>query len=234
MVRAAASLVSLLLLLAACAVAPAPPPPAPFPGAPGRPSPDVAARNFIAVVNHVEPVAERECRQRAPHLNCDFLIVVDDRRGLPPNAFQTVDSTGRPVIGFTLALIADARNRDELAFILGHEAAHHILEHLPITQQTAATGALVAGILAQLGGADARGVRVAQDIGGTLAARQYSKLFELEADQLGAIIALRAGYDPLRGVEFFMRVPDPGDRFLGTHPPNAERIITVRRTVAGL
>lgn len=41
-------------------------------------------------------------------------------------------------------------------------------------------------------------------------------------------------YDPLRGAEFFTRIPDPGNRFLGTHPPNAARLETVRRTAAAL
>ena len=65
-------------------------------------------------------------------------------------------------------------------------------------------------------------------------ARSYSKNFELEADALGTIITARAGYDPLRGAEFFARIPDPGDKFLGTHPPNASGLDTVRRTAAGL
>ena len=51
---------------------------------------------------------------------------------------------------------------------------------------------------------------------------------------MGAVIAHKAGYDPVLGAEFFNRIPDPGDRFLGTHPPNAERIRTVRRVAATL
>ena len=77
-------------------------------------------------------------------------------------------------------------------------------------------------------------MRNAQRLGAQVGARTYSKEFELEADALGTIIASRAGYDPLLGAEFFNRIPDPGDKFLGTHPPNAERIATVRRTAAGL
>ncbi|MDZ4136092.1 MAG: M48 family metalloprotease, partial [Paracoccaceae bacterium] len=65
-------------------------------------------------------------------------------------------------------------------------------------------------------------------------ARRYSKGFELEADALGAEIALRAGLDPVRGAQFFARIPDPGDAFLGTHPPNADRMATVRAAVAHL
>ena len=51
---------------------------------------------------------------------------------------------------------------------------------------------------------------------------------------MGTRIAAAAGFDPLRGSEFFFRIPDPGDRFLGTHPPNAERLRTVQRVAAGL
>jgi predicted Zn-dependent protease len=193
-----------------------------------------AAENFISVVNRVEPAAERYCRSRGNVQNCDFRIVVDDRPGQPPNAFQTLDKSNRPVIGFTLALIADARNPDELAFILGHEAAHHILGHIPKRQDQALSGALLAGVLAQASGLSAEEVRAAQNIGAEVAARSYSREFELEADALGAEIAYQSGYDPVRGADFFDRLPDPGDRFLGSHPPNNERKAVVLSTVRRL
>jgi predicted Zn-dependent protease len=193
-----------------------------------------SARSFVRVVQTVEPVAERECRSRTSGVNCDFNIVVDDRPGQPANAFQTLDKQGRPVVAFTLALIADARNEDELAFVLGHEAAHHIAGHIGRQQQNAVAGAVIFAGLATLSGGDASAVRNAQQLGAEVGARSYSKDFELEADALGTIITKRAGYDPLRGAEFFTRIPDPGDKFLGTHPPNASRIDIVRRTAAGL
>jgi predicted Zn-dependent protease len=180
-------------------------------------------------------VAEAICRERNGFgTNCDLQIVVDPRADLPPNAFQTVDRAGRPIIGFTQALIADARNADEIAFVMGHESAHHIAGHIPRREQSAMAGALVAGVLAQASGADAAAIREIQQLGAEVGARSYSKEFELEADALGAEIALRAGFDPVRGAAFFNRLPDPGDEFLGSHPPNADRIAIVRRTVAGL
>ena len=219
---------------------PAPPPPQPaFPAAPATteapPGPVQAARNFLAVVARVEPVAEAYCRERRPDLDCDLRIVVDDRPGLPPNAFHTLDpATNRPLIGFTLSLIMDVRNADELAFVLGHEAGHHIAGHIPRSRDSARAGALILGTLAALGGADAGAIRSAQSVGAAVGARSYAKDFELEADTLGTVIALRAGYDPERGAAFFARLPDPGNRFLGTHPPNAQRIAQVARTVAVL
>jgi predicted Zn-dependent protease len=191
--------------------------------------------NFVSVVERVEPVAERICRERASRgTNCDLQIVVDPRTNLPPNAFQTVDRRGRPVVGFTLALIADARNTDEIAFVLGHEASHHIRGHIPKREESALAGALVAGVLAQSQGATPEAVRAAQDLGAQVGARSYSREFELEADALGAEIAFVAGYDPVRGSGFFDRLPDPGDRFLGTHPPNGQRKAVVREVTARL
>ncbi len=208
--------------------------PRPVASAPPRVEVGRAADNFVAVVRRVEPVAEQMCRDRQPRFNCDFQIVVDDRPGQPPNAFQTLDSQGRPVIGFTLALIADARNQHELAFVLGHEAAHHIRGHIPQVQRSATEGAVLGGLLATLGGFDQQGVDTVSRIGATVGARRFSKEFELEADSLGTVITARAGFDPIRGAEFFNRLPDPGDRFLGSHPPNADRIATVRRAASRL
>jgi predicted Zn-dependent protease len=228
-------LVALILTLGGCVSSYQPPPP--VPGAEEiavvQPA-ERAARTFIEVVARVEPVAERLCRSRGVARACDFRIVVDDRPGQPPNAFQTLDKSGRPVIGFTLALIADARNADELAFVLGHEAAHHIEGHIPRRQDQALSGALVAGVLAQASGLSPEEVRSAQNMGAELAARSYSREFELDADALGAEISLIAGFDPLLGSGFFDRLPDPGDRFLGSHPPNAQRKALVAATVRRL
>ncbi|WP_342772315.1 M48 family metalloprotease [Pacificibacter maritimus] len=182
----------------------------------------------------MEPIAESECRQRTSGANCDFKIVVESNPRAPSNASQSLDANGRPVLTFSVALLADVRNSDELAFILGHEAAHHISGHINRAQESAAVGGLLGGVLAAAVGADAATVETVQNLGATVGARRYSKAYELEADQLGTIIAYRAGYNPIRGAAFFTRIPDPGDRFLGSHPPNAQRIETVRRTMATL
>lgn len=226
-------LAALMLALSGCVATYPAPPVLPQPAVAAVQPARAAAENFLTVLSLVEPVAEGYCRQRGVAQNCDFRIVVDDRPGQPPNAFQTLDRTGRPVIGFTLALIADARNPDELAFVLGHEAAHHIAGHIPKRQDQALSGALLAGVLAQASGLTPEEVRAAQNMGAEVAARSYSKEFELEADALGAEIAFVAGYDPVRGSGFFDRLPDPGDKFLGSHPPNAQRkalvVATLRR-----
>lgn len=237
------------LVLAACAEAPMPygsrPPVAqpvaraqPMPGYAEDPGPAVspqqAAKNFVSVLHRIEPVAERECRMRRPDANCDFQIVVDERLDLPPNAAQTLDRNGRPIIIFTLALIAEARNTDELGFVMGHEAAHHILGHLPRQAQTASLGGVVAGGLGAVLGADTSTVDALRNMGASVGSRAYSKDMELEADALGTYIAWVAGYDPDRGAQFFARIPDPGNSFLGTHPGNAQRMAVIYATAARL
>ena len=192
-----------------------------------------ALQNFSAVVAQVEPVAEQYCRESAPELNCDFRIVIDRRPGQPANAYQTLQGNGRPLIGFTVPLIENARNVDEIAFVLSHEAAHHIRGHIARQQQSAAIGAAVLGELVGSLGAP-YSVETAQQIGASVGARSFSKTFELEADALGTRIAAAAGYDPLKGAQFFFRIPDPGDKFLGTHPANADRLRTVQREAAAL
>lgn len=231
-----------LIVLSACvpsapplSVPPGSPPPASLPAAqsPRLPS-ENAVRNFVEVVQRLEPVTEEVCRARTRGVNCDFLIVVDDRLGQPPNAFQTLDRQGRPVLGFTLSLIGDARNPDEIAFVLAHEASHHILGHLPQTQANAQGAAMAAAILAAATRASPQAAEQMAGMAATVGARSYAKEFELEADAMGAEIAYLSGYDPVLGTGFFDRLPDPGDAFLGTHPPNTARKAQVAQVVANL
>ena len=212
---------AVLMGLAGCGAVLAPPkggPPSDLPL-----TPKLAAQNFVAVVDAVEPVAEAVCLGAGLQGNCDFQIAIDGRAGQPPNAFQTVDEAGRPIIAFTLSLIATARSRDELAFIMGHEAGHHIAGHLARQQDSAMRGAVLAGVMAQASGLDSAAVDRAAQMGAGIGARRYSKDFELEADLIGTRIALAAGFDPVLGAAFFDRLPDPGNRFLGTHPANDSR-----------
>lgn len=193
-----------------------------------------AARNFVAVARRMEPQIERECLSRTQGVNCDFQIVIDDRPGQSPNAFQTRDPSGRPIIGFNLPLIAEARNTDEMAFVMGHEAAHHILGHLDQQSRAATAGGLVAGAIVSVAGGSGVLAGAAREVGSAVGSRAYAKDYELQADQMGAVVAWNAGFDAERGAAFFARVPDPGDHFLGTHPSNARRVDIVRQTVAGL
>lgn len=185
------------------------------------------------VAQTMEPVAERVCRAETPQLRCDFtiLLALDPEAGV--NAFQTFDpDTGAPILILTRGLVETVRNADELAFVIGHEAAHHIAQHISATQSAAEIGAQIFSASAREQGASADDIMRAADLGALVGSRQFSQSAELEADILGTIIACRAGFDPVIGARFFTQLPDPGAQILGTHPPNAARIAAVTETAA--
>lgn len=226
--RPLALMLPALLALQACVPAmPGTAPPAALPA-----NPKVAM--LVGVAARIEPVAEAACRAAAVAGRCNFTIALADDPTLPANAFQTLDASGRPVIVVTMDLLVLARNADELAFVLGHEAAHHIAGHIPRRQEQAMGGAVVAGAIARASGLSDADVKQAESIGAEIAAREYSREFELEADALGAQIAVQAGYDPVNGSQFFWRLPDPGASGTASHPSIAERQRTVRAAVAAM
>lgn len=215
----------LLLGLAACSV----------PIETGPPlAADVARRNFQSVVSRIKPVAIHECKTRTKGLNCNFQIKIDPDTDEPPNAYQTLDNKDRPVIVFTDAPIKDARNQDELAIILGHEAAHHLAGHLERQMESALAGAIIMGSMAEMGGADQAQIDRAIEAGAAIGALAFSKEYELEADALGAVIAQKAGYDAVNGANYFARIPDPGNMFLGSHPQNKKRLKVIKASAKAM
>lgn len=193
-----------------------------------------ATKDFRTVVSYVEPMAERFCRQASTQANCDFLIRFDTRPGIPANAFQTVDGSGRPVLIMTKALFDEMLNADEVAFVVAHEAAHHIRNHLVRQRANTELAAITAGLAAAALGGTSEAITAAQRVGATTGRLSYSKAHEIEADTLGARIAYYAGYDPLKGIAYFERAQGPSGGFMSTHPANADRIKAVRDTMRDL
>lgn len=219
-----------------------------------RLSPAAARRQFSQVVARVEPAAERFCRQETvdrKNFDCDIKIEIDDRASFR-NAYQTYGANDEIIVGFTLPMIMDARNPDELAFVMGHEMGHHIGQHISKQQQQAIAGALIMGAITAYGQASANSTNpyryrgndqhemnrnVALGMGAGQAA--YSQTYELESDVIGTAIAKMAGYDPVKGARYFARpeetkMADGSLSFWGTHPPDAKRIATVLATLDGI
>ena len=118
-------------------------------------------------------------------------------------------------------------NDDEVAMIMGHEAAHALREHARERMgKTAATrGAIEIGAaIFGLGNAG----RMAADMGGQLLTLKFGREDESEADLIGLELAARAGYDPSSGVTLWqkMAVASKGapPAFLSTHPTGPTRI----------
>lgn len=177
------------------------------------------------VAQRVEPIAENYCQQETGRAGdfCDFRFQITE--GDQPNAFQTFRD-GHPLIVFNEAMLRTVRNANEVAFILSHEAGHHIAGHLQRRQQQVGLGGLIGALGAGLLGADAQ---VGADLGSQIGGRAYSQSFELEADVLGTYIAEAAGYDPVDGAASFARFAG-SNSLLSTHPPGAQRYATVVAT----
>ncbi len=199
-------------------------------------SPELQAKSaeFQQVSRTVAETARNECRGRTQSVNCDFVVLVDINPSAEANAFQTLGENGEPLIVFTQAMIASTKNPDEMAFVMGHEAAHHILGHIARQAENARESARIFGELARTQGNSDAQIEQAQELGAEVGTRAFSQTFELEADELGTLITHRAGYDPLIGLRFFQRIPDPGDVFFASHPPNAERVEAAKKTARAL
>jgi predicted Zn-dependent protease len=99
-------------------------------------------------------------------------------------------------------LLAQNPSDDELAFILSHELGHSLLKHQERqANDGSSTWAAVAGLAALFSDKN----RDALTTIATAITSSYNRVDEQEADAIGCCIAHRAGYDPLRGADFFTR-----------------------------
>lgn len=129
----------------------------------------------------------------------DWVVRVLDTDPPLVNAFVT---GGKYIYVFT-GLIKQAGTDDELAFVLGHEIGHSLLKQNlrqkdDITTTLGGLATLIAAVAAKNSLNDVQAVT--QAVGA-----DYSRTDEEEADALAVAIAWRAGFDPLRGVDFFSR-----------------------------
>ncbi len=187
----------------------------------------------------VGPVGEATCRGAAPHAdirgsedarNCAFVIALDPDRNLPANALQGVLPDGRPLVGFTHAMVARAANEHELALVMGHEMAHHIADHAPrealrIAESRAGADRAIA---ADADPTERLSPRRAED-------RAFLRGIELEADRLGAQIAAAAGYDVAQGSKIIRRLHGPAGAWdpLDYYPTAQARVAAVLNAMHG-
>ena len=131
-------------------------------------------------------------------------------------------------------------NDDEVAMIMGHEAAHALREHARERMGKTAATRLGAGALSALLGLGSAG-DAALNMGGQLLTLRFSREDESEADLVGLELAARAGYDPQAGVTLWQKMATASKgappEFLSTHPTGPTRIKDIEANipkVAGL
>ena len=154
----------------------------------------------------------------------DYVVLLDEA----PNAFVLPGGH----VGVTVGLMDLAANDDQLAAVIGHEAAHVVARHAAERQsQSAASRVLLAGAEAAAGESSqlGRGLKAYGDDASRLAfLLPFSRQHELEADRLGVDYMRRAGYRPREAVALWRMMQIQGGsgapQFLSTHPSDSVRI----------
>jgi predicted Zn-dependent protease len=175
----------------------------------------------------IQQIVNRLSRTERPGLSYRAYIYTDK----DPNAAALADGRTYLSSGMITYLASRGGREDELAFVLGHELAHTVAQHLvrryrTLQQQQVLMSILAAGASAVTSGASTglqRAGQIAVNAAGLLqqvANSGYSQQDELEADQLGIRYVVRAGFDPRAAIVFlrdFERF-DSASPFLRTHP----------------
>jgi len=116
---------------------------------------------------------------------------------------------------------------DEVATIMGHEAAHALREHARERMGKTAATRIGAGLVSSLLGLGGLG-DAALGMGAQLLTLQFSRSDETEADLVGMELAARAGHDPAAGVTLWQKMMAASKgtppEFLSTHPAGDTRI----------
>jgi len=125
-----------------------------------------------------------------------------------------------------------AKSDDELAVVMGHEAAHAIARHAgermsgSMVIQGALQGTSIA--LGDMSPAAHQATMAALGLGSNVGVLlPWSRLQESEADELGLLIAADAGYDPRTSIDLWTRMAAQSGgppEFLSTHPSESTRI----------
>lgn len=142
---------------------------------------------------------------------------------------------GGKVVFYT-GILPVAKNTDGIAAIMGHEVAHAFAKHgqeRMSSSQIQQYGAMAIEI--GTGDADAKTKEMwnmAYGVGSQLGMLKYSRTHETEADKLGLVFMIMAGYKGEEAVSVWERMSEIGGgappEFLSTHPSNSTRITTLK------
>lgn len=190
-------------------------------------SPDVRVYANPQVLAYVQRVGMAMVhRSGRPDLPWRFFVLDSPQQ----NAFALPGG----FIFITTGALQAMTNEAQLAGVLGHEIAHVTARHgvEQIRRALVARGLLLSAL-----GSSPQAAQIAGQIGAQVVLRGYGREAELEADRLGAGFAARGNYDP-RQLERYLQIlarqgqPPAWLVPIATHPPVAERIANLERTIA--
>ena len=162
-----------------------------------------------------------------------FYLIDNDKQA---NAFCL---PGGKVFVYT-GLFKYIANDDELASVMGHEIGHAIARH--------GAERMSSGMVTQLGGAVLQSVMVGKGnpqntamvmqafgVGTKLGVMlPHSREQENEADEIGVVLASKAGYNAKAALTFWQKFAKSGKtppEYLSTHPAPTNRISNIRRII---
>ncbi len=130
-------------------------------------------------------------------------------------------------------------NTNGVAAVMGHEVAHAFAKH---GQERMSSGMLqqLGGVAVAVGTAnkDPRARQIwnqAFGIGSSLGMLAFSRTHETEADKLGMVFMIMAGYQPEEAINVWVRMSQRANsgqappEFLSTHPSNQTRIANLKK-----
>jgi len=188
-------------------------------GAKILPATDPRTQRVQAIGKRIEAAARKRYPQMANRMEWTW-TVVDDPKTI--NAWMVPGGRAAVYTG----MIDFARSDDELAVVMGHESCHAVARHG--TERMSEGALLNAGVQATGAAtgsqAAAQGASTAAQL---LIALPHSRSQEIEADEMGLLVAAQAGYDPRTAIDLWKRMQANGGappEWLSTHPSESTRI----------
>lgn len=139
---------------------------------------------------------------------------------------------GGKVVFYT-GILPVAKNTDGIAAIMGHEVAHAFAKHGQERMSSSQIQQYGAAAI-EIGTGDSKNKEMwnmAYGIGSQLGMLKYSRTHETEADKLGLVFMIMAGYNGEEAVRVWERMSELSSgstpEFLSTHPSNGTRIATL-------
>ena len=134
--------------------------------------------------------------------------------------------------------ITAASNEAELAGVMAHEMAHVYMQHsakqMQKAQLTQGLAGLAGAILGNAGGVLGALGQTGIQITAGMVMLKYSRGDEAQADDVGARILYRAGYNPQAMADFFKKLEaqgGSGPQFLSDHPNPGNREVAIQREI---